>query len=348
MLKVGLDLHQRTSTCHILDARGRLVKRKTIKGHWSRMIRQLERMEEPMEVCYEASCGYGVIHDRLQRFARRVVVAHPGHLRLIFKGRCKNDRIDAEKLAKLLYLDEVPAVHVPDLQVRAWRELIETRRRQVDARVRLKNQIRALLRGYGKTVPRDIGGLWTVKGRAWLAEESWPTPIAALRRDVLLQQLQHTDQMVKTLTRQLDEMAAGHPQVILLRTIPGVGPRTAEAFVAYVDDPHRFERTSRVASYFGLVPREDSSAGVHRMGHITKSGPATARKLLTEAAWRCIGQNRALRAVFDRIAMGKKDRRRIAIIAIARRLTRIMLAMLKSGQSWSEALWNERTSAKVA
>jgi transposase len=348
MLKVGLDLHQRTSTCHILDARGRCVKRKTITGHWSKMLRELERMKEPMEVCYEASCGYGVVHDRLQRLARRIVVAHPGHLRLIFKGRCKNDRIDAEKLAKLLYLDEVPAVHVPDLQVRAWRELIETRRRQVDARVRIKNQIRALLRGYGKTVPRDIGGLWTVKGRAWLAEENWPTPIVALRRDVLLRQLQHGDEMIRILTKQLDEMAGRHSDVILLRTIPGVGPRTAEAFVAYVDDPQRFERTNQVASYFGLVPREDSSAGVHRMGHITKSGPATARKLLTEAAWRCIDKNRTLRAVFDRIAMGKKDRRRIAIIAIARRLTRIMLAMLKSGQSWSEAQWQRHLSARVA
>jgi transposase len=334
MLTIGLDVHQRTSTCCILNTNGKAVKEKTIKGHWSKMLDYLSGLNEPVQVCFEASCGYGVIHDRLAQFAQRVVVAHPGRVRLIFKAKRKNDRIDAQKLAKLLYLDEVPTVHVPSMDGRAWRELIEMRRRQIDARVRVKNQIRALLRAYG-IVPPPRMGLWTKKGRAWLAEQSWPTPTGALRRDVLLTQLDQSDEIAKTLTDQLDTISDKHPGVILLQTIPGVGPRTAETVVAYIDDAHRFARTNRVASYFGLVPRQDSSANVNRLGHITREGPGTARKMLVESAWRCIDRCEVMREASERIAGGKKDRKKIAVIAIARRLSRIMLAMLKTGETWN-------------
>ncbi|MFT3791877.1 MAG: hypothetical protein QM741_12550 [Rudaea sp.] len=71
----------------------------------------------------------GPIHDHLRTFCDHVVVAHPGRLRLISRAKRKNDRVDAEKLAKLLFLDEVPQIHVPSPDVRAWRELIEARHR---------------------------------------------------------------------------------------------------------------------------------------------------------------------------------------------------------------------------
>lgn len=339
MLTVGLDTHLKTSTCHILDENGKAVKgaSRTIKGPATKMLEHLRSLDQPMRVCYEASCGYGVLHDQLTTFAQRVVVAHPGDLRLIFRSKQKNDRVDAQKLAMLLYLDQVPQVHVPGQDVRAWRELIEFRRRQVDGRTRTKNGLRALLRSYGIVVPREVGGarsLWTKAGLAWLKTLTWPTPMAALRRDVLLNQLQQAEATVKKLTEELDKLAAQHPGVTLLRTIPGIGPRTAEAVVAYVDDPHRFARVKRASAYFGLVPSQDASGGTNRLGHITKRGPATARKLLIEASWRCVDKCEPMREMFERIAGGKKDRRKIALVAVAHKLVRIMLAMLKSGETW--------------
>ncbi len=70
-------------------------------------------------MCYEASCGYGPLHDALRRLAHQIQVAHPGHLRFIFRSKKVNDRVDAQKLAKLIYLGEVPTVHVPSPEVRA-------------------------------------------------------------------------------------------------------------------------------------------------------------------------------------------------------------------------------------
>ena len=117
---VGLDVHQRSSAVCILDKNGKRVKRMQIRGPWSKVIEVLREIRHPFAICYEASCGYGYLYDQLRRFARRVVVAHPGQLRLIFRSKRKNDRVDAETLAKLLFLDEVPAVYVPSVDVRSW------------------------------------------------------------------------------------------------------------------------------------------------------------------------------------------------------------------------------------
>ena len=334
MLYVGLDAHLRTSSYHILDDRGGAVKANTVRGHWSKTVDELATLDEPWCVCFEASCGYGTLHDRLAQVADRVVVAHPGQLRLIFRSKRKSDRIDAAKLAKLLFLDEVPAVHVPTLDGRAWRELIEFRRRTVDKRTRTKNGLRALLRGYGVVKPREVGGLWTQRGRAWLGELAWPTPTASLRATLLLDELAHLEKQVRQITAELDRIGRAHPGVSLLQTIGGVGPRTAEAIAAYIDRPHRFARSKQIGAYFGLVPCLDASADATRRGHITREGPATARKLLIEATWQGIRRDAHLRQYFDRIVAGKPERRKIALIATAHHLLRCMLAMLKTGETW--------------
>ena len=123
----------------------------------------------------------------------------------------------------------------------------------------------------------------------------------------------------------------------MLRTVPGVGARTAETLMAYIDDPWRFDRAGQVASYFGLVPCQDASAGVNRLGHITKQGPGTARKYLVQAAWQGLQRSAVIRSYFERICRGQKARRKIALVATAHWLLRCMFAMLRSGEVWREA-----------
>ena len=134
MLSVGLDVHERTTSICILDGSGNLVKEETVKGHPRRALERLRRLRKPFKVCFEASTNYGWMADELRRMTDRIFVAHPGRLRLIFKSRRKNDRLDARRLAKLLYLDEVPVVHVPSQERRAWRGLIEHRQRYFPGR----------------------------------------------------------------------------------------------------------------------------------------------------------------------------------------------------------------------
>jgi hypothetical protein len=112
MFHVGLDTHSKYITICVLGDTGQLFQRCQVRGI-EEMLRVLRGLPDRFEVCYEASCGYGHYHDLLKPLAARVLVAHPGRLRLIFLSKNKNDRNDAERLAKLLYLGETPTVHVP-------------------------------------------------------------------------------------------------------------------------------------------------------------------------------------------------------------------------------------------
>ncbi len=333
MWSIGLDVHWRSFVMHILDERGNRIKEVRGKGGWTKLLEALRAVEQPFAICYEASCGYGHLYDELARVARRVVVAHPGHLRLIFRSKRKNDRVDARKLATLLFLDQVPRVYVPRAAVRDWRQLIEFRQRLVRERVRVKNGLRSLLRSHGIASPWR-NALWTRKGVAWLAELEFSTLTAAVQRDMLIDELQRVHARLQRVECELKRIADGEPAVALLRTIPGVGPRTAEAMVAYIDDPTRFATSRQVGSYFGLVPCQDQSSDKNRLGHITREGPATVRKLLTEAAWQGVRRDARIGAYFERIRKGDPQRRKIALVATAHYLARVMHAMLCTGECW--------------
>lgn len=223
---------------------------------------------------------------------------------------------------------------MPDQDVQNWRELIEYRRRTVDRQTTCKNAIRSLLRSHGIIAPK---GLWTKKGLAWLRQVDLATSSSALKRDLLLEEFGEAKRRVRTVTKTLDRIGDRHPGVLLLRSIPGVGIRTGETIAAYIDDAGRFARSSQVAAYFGLIPCQDASAGANRLGHITRQGPGTARKYLVEAAWQGVYRSPTIRAYFQRILHGRKERRKIALVATAHYLVRCMYAMLISGPPWREA-----------
>lgn len=341
---VGLDVHWKHTNICILDARGKKVKRMTVRGPWSRVVEALEELQGRLFVCYEASCGYGYLYERFTAIARRVVVAHPGQLRLIFRSKRKNDRVDAEKLAKLLFLDEVPAVYVPSKDVRAWRQLIEYRIRLVNKRTRAKNSCRALLRSLGIRVPRGLN-LWTRRGMRWFQSLELPDTLYALRRDMLVEEIEMFNVQIDRSEKELQQFSANNPAVILLMSIPGVGLRTAEAVVAYLDDPNRFRRNKSVGAYLGLIPCQDQSGNANRLGHITREGPASVRRMLCEATWQAIRYSPTTRRHFERIQQGNRDRRKLAIVATAHYLARVMLAMLRTGEMWRETETKARQAA---
>src|SRR5262249_31687267 len=173
MFDVGLDIHTKhISICALSETR-QVVHRSRVRSI-AEMMHILKGLPDRFEVCYEASCGYGHFHDVLRPLAARVLVAHPGQWRLIFRSRNKNDRNDAERLARLLYWGEPPTVHVPSLEVRAWRALIHCRSQVMAKRTRAKNTVRALLRSAG-VVPPKQPGLGTKQGLAWLRQAALPT-----------------------------------------------------------------------------------------------------------------------------------------------------------------------------
>jgi transposase len=331
MLYVGLDVHSRQSSLCILNAGGGTVNQVQLKGPRSAVVDRLRQLDEPFSICYEASCGYGHLYEQLRPLAHHVAVAHPGKLRLIYGSKRKNDRVDAQKLAKLLLLDMVPPVHVPSIDVRAWRSLIVLRQRVLQQVVRAKNQIRGVLR------ENDLAGakwLWSRKQLAWL-ESLELHPAAKLRLELAVEEFRALDARIKRIEQELQKYADRTPAVKLLMTIPGVGIRTAETFVAWVDDVTRFRNNRQIGSYFGLVPCQDASADTNRLGHITRDGPPVMRKLICEAAWTAIKNDPAFTRFFERVMGGKAERRKIAVVATMHRMIKVMGAMLRSGEAYN-------------
>jgi transposase len=334
MIYVGLDIHTKHISVCALNENGQVVRRARVRGIED-MLRILQSLPDRFEVCYEASCGYGHYHDLLQPLAARVLVAHPGQLRLIFRSKNKNDRNDAERLAKLLYLGETPTVHVPSPEVRTWRELINCRSQLIAKRTRAKNALRALLRSAGVTPPKHPA-LWTKAGLLWLRQLALPTASQQLRRDLLLEEIDTLIQQGRRVERHLNQQARHTPAVARLRTIPGVGMRTAEAVAAFVDDPHRFASAKAVGRYFGLVPSQDQSGDRNRLGHITREGAPVVRQLVAEAAWQAVRRSPTVHAYFERVQRGDPQRKKIALVATAHYLVRVMWALLKRGTMWEE------------
>src|SRR5262245_48945259 len=334
MFYVGLDLHTKRIAFCVLRDKGQLVQRGQGRG-LGEVLRVLEALPDRFEVCYEASCGYGHYHDLLQPLAARVLVAHPGQLRLIFRAKNKNDRNDTERLAKLLYLGETPTVHVPSLEARTWRELINCRSQVIAKRTRAKNTVRALLRSAGIAPPKQPG-LWTKKGLVWLRQLELPTASQQLRRDLLLEEIETLLRQVRRLEQQLNHQAQHTPAVAQRRSIPGVGLRTAEAVAAFVDEPDRFRSAKAVGRYFGLIPCQDQSGDRNRLGHITREGAPVVRPLVAEAAWQAQRRSPTVRAYFERVQRDDPQRKKIARVATAPYLVRVMWAMRRRGTDWQE------------
>jgi transposase len=336
MYSIGLDVHSKVTMICVLDENGKVHKESVLKGSLRDLVDGLRRMKKdlpgPAKICYEASGGCGFLHDQLASLGFGVQVAHPGKLRLIFRSKRKNDRVDARKLAMLLLLDQVPLAHVPPAEVRQWRALIEYRSKLVVQQAAAKHRLRALLRTNGIVAVR---GLWSQKGLAWLRQQEL-SELESLQRDLLLQELADVLGRIALVEKVLKKKADTVPAVGLLMTIPGVGIRTAEAVVAYVDNADRFRRNKSIGCYFGIVPCEDTSVKA-RFGHITKDGPALVRRLVTEAAWQAIRRDEKMKAFFDRVQRKDPQRKKIALVATAHHLLRVMHAMMRSGETWRQA-----------
>lgn len=186
-------------------------------------------------------------------------------------------------------------------------------------------------------VPPKKPGLWTKAGLAWLRRLDLPTPSQQLRRDLLLEEIETLTKQIQRVEQELNRQARKTPAVARLRTIPGVGPRTAEAVVAFLDDPHRFKNAKAVGRYFGLVPSQDQSGDRNRLGHITREGPPVVRQLVAEAAWQAIRRSPTVRAFYERTRRDDPQRQKIALVATAHYLVRVMWALLRRGTTWQES-----------
>jgi transposase len=149
-----------------------------------------------------------------------------------------------------------------------------------------------------------------------------------------LQRLDGLEELIRTMDAKLDQLAQGDARTVLVKSIPGVGWRTAEAIVTSLDNPHRFTSRRQVAAYAGLTPRRYQSGRMDRQGRISKQGRRSLRQALNQAAWSAIRRNAPFRAFYLRLGGAQKARRKQALVAVMRKLLVLAWALLRDGRSY--------------
>ena len=232
-------------------------------------------------------------------------------------------------MLKLLLENRFPKIWVPSPENRDLRQLLWHRHRLVQMRTRVMNQLQAVAMNEGYRWKKK---LFSERGRGLLEKLSL-APWASRRRKELLELLDQLDPKIAELTAALEQEAKKRPEVLLLRSHPGVGPITGLAYVLIIRMPDRFPNGKTLGSYTGLIPCEDSSARRQRLGHISKQGSSLLRYLLVEAAQAAARFNPHWRRRYIHLAM--RRHRSIAKVAMGRRLGIRLYWMWRNGCDYS-------------
>jgi transposase len=331
----AIDLHKRRSQIRIVDGDGRVVFERRIDTTRPALT-EVFAGRALVRVLVEASTESEWVAQHLESLGQTVVVADPNFAAMYGtrSRKVKTDKRDVAALADACRTGTYRAVHRVPAATRALRQTLRVRRQLVRQRTGLINLLRALLRQEGIGLPSgSAAGVWQR-----LAALSLPPALEATLMPVrtLLRELTQT---LRTLDEQLHARAVADPVTQRLLSAPGVGPVVALTFQAVVDTPARFGgNAARASAFLGLVPQEYSSGEQRRKGAITKAGPGEARALLVQAAWGIWrGKQRAGTALRRWAhALAARRGRQVAIVALARRLSRILLALWRDGAEFRE------------
>jgi transposase len=303
-------------------------------------VAKLLDVRRPDRLVIEAGGPSGWVSDVAKERKIAVQVANVNDSRWQWKRvKKKSDREDALKMAQMSELGCLPTVHMPDAKARQWRSLIEYRHGLVDRRTAMKNSIRALYDRQGIAICSG-DHLWTKAGLADLARdarEPASAPADELWRLQLhceLKQLEAVQLQIAQVEQTLAEVSKSRKEVQLLKTAPYVGPRLSEAVVAILDDPKRFKNGREVGCYAGLTPRLMQSGESDRQGHISHQGNGLLRELLVEISWLGVRSDPWMKQVYENVRRGSDKRKKIAIVAVARRLLVRLWAMWRDGTEW--------------
>jgi transposase len=339
---LGIDLGKYKSVACLLETETNDTLYFTFASQ-AEALKQLLQQAEPELVVFEACALTGWVYDLSVAQGFKVLVANPNQEAWNWKHvKRKTDRDDALKLAKLAAIGQIVPVHVPSVETRQYRQLVKYRKKLVSRTNQVQNSIRALFVQQGISIP--VGNrAWTVEGLAQLS--AYRIPLAQCDRaflwrgqlDLELTALDRLWEELHKVDQHLTQIAKSDERVQLLESIPGVGRKTAEVVVAYLDDAKRFQNARQVSAYAGLVPRQHQSGETNRMGKITRRGPRVLRAALVEAAWAMLRYNPWATALYQRICGGQKTRKKQAIIAVARKLLVRCWVLLRKQEKWDES-----------
>lgn len=324
----AIDLHKRECQVRIVADDGAVLVERRIATARDRLT-TVFGARPPLQILIEASTESEWVAQHLESLGHTVVVADPNYAPMYGPRtrRIKTDRRDVAALAEACRLGFYHATHRRSARQRTVQDDLNVRAELVQARMRAMALARAITRAAGYRLRSGASESFLRRLAALDVPAAMASTLAPLCHaiDVLDRELAQADARFAT-------HVATDPVVQRLTTMPGIGPITASAFVAALDDVARFHGrrgATRVASYLGLVPSEHSSGEQQRRGRVLRSAHPYVQALLVEAAWRIWRSTDPRTAALRLWARHLASRRgtKIALVALARRLARILFAM---------------------
>ena len=291
-LCIGLDVHQDSIAVSLAPSDSTEVRRYgVIGGTLDDALKLAKKLGAAhpgatLRLCYEAGPTGFTLCRYLRVHGYECLLVAPSKIPRCPGDRVKTDRRDADQLARLLRAGELTAIHVPDAQDEAVRDLVRARFQASVQRHRARQQLKMYLLRHNR---RYVGGTaWSAAHLRSLAKVKMPFAEQQFVFQEMVNIITEADVRITRYEKQLPSVVAGwrwEPVVKALMSVRGVALLNATTLVAELGDLHRFASAGQLMSYLGLVPSEDTTGGDRKQGGLTKMGNGFARRALIEAAW---------------------------------------------------------------
>jgi len=315
---LGIDVHKKTYAVTAI-CEGALAKKDTLPAEPIGLIHYCKKYfpGAQIESAYETGfCGFS-LHRQLEAVGINNKIVHAAGIEIAAGDKVKTDKKDSLKIATHLSLGRLKGIHVPSKEKEDRRALTRVRETFVRHRRRFACQLKAILFQQG-LIPHDHTKVVSIKWIESLATLPMSEEIRYVVNEYASMWL-HLTAKIKELEQQISIQAKNDESLeVVYRSVPGIGATSARVLANELGDTLQFNNERQLFSYVGLTPSEHSSGEHIRQGHITKQGKPIVRKILVQAAWKAIGKDPALGAVYDRISHKSGGKR--AIVAVARRL----------------------------
>ncbi len=346
-LTIGLDLGDRSSYYCVLDEAGEIVLEQRIPTT-AKALQAAFGVVPHSRIALETGVHSPWVSRLLSELGHEVIVAHARNVRLIGESRRKDDRLDAQTLARLARIDPQLLCPVRHRSARAQADLTMIRARAglVRARTALVNTARGVAKSYGQR----LRGCNVRNMNAEKAEDLSPELRRAL--EPLLAGIESLSERIREYNQRIEQLAQeSYPQVALLKQIKGVGTLIALTFLLTLEDPHRFRKSRDVGCYLGLQPGRRNSGQSEPQLHISKEGDPYLRTLLIQGAQHILGPfgpDCDLRRWGLKLAeRGGRNGKKRAIAATARKLAVLLHHLWVSGEAY-EPLHNSSRALAAA
>jgi len=333
--RIGLDIAKQVFQVHGVDEHGKGVLRKTLKRD---QVVEFFAQVPPCLIGIEA-CGSAHYWARTLTELGHTVRLMAGQFVAPYRKSGKNDANDAEAICEAVGRPSRRFVPVKSEEQQAVLLVHRARELMVENRTAQVNQIRGLLAEFGLVVPQ---GIETLKRQLPDILQDAENGLPALARETLadlMAQVRHWDERVAHYDGQIAQLAAQSEPAQRLMKLEGIGPLTATALVASVGNAQVFDNGRQFAAWLGMVPKQHSSGGKFRLGHITKRGDPYLRKLLIHGARSVMSTLSRRDDAKSRWVQQLKDRSgaNIAAVALAAKHARIVWALLTKGEAYQPA-----------